>query len=75
MPKDSVLQGGGMSPVVSVAERGSLLDAITVDEDSADRVESHGVGVGALDCQLGVSLGTPGNWRKALSNWGLASCP
>jgi hypothetical protein len=65
MPKDEVLQGSGIGPVVSAAEGGRLLDAITVDDESADWVESDLVGAGELVNRLNISRGTLDNWRKA----------
>jgi hypothetical protein len=64
-PKDKVLQGSGIGPVVSAAEGGRLLDAITVDDESADWIESDLVGAGALVNRLNISRGTLDNWRKA----------
>ncbi len=62
---DKVLQGIGIGPVVSAAEGGRLLDAITVDDESADWVESDLVGAGELVNRLNISRGTLDNWRKA----------
>jgi hypothetical protein len=60
-----VLQGSGIGPVVSAAEGGRLLDAITVDDESADWLESDLVGAGELVERLSISRGTLDNWRKA----------
>jgi len=60
-----VLQRRGIGPVVSAAEGGRLLDAITVDDESADWVESDLVGAGELVQRLNISRGTLDNWRKA----------
>jgi hypothetical protein len=65
VPKEKVLQGSGIGPVVSAAEGGRLLDAITVDDESADWVESDLVGAGELVNRLNISRGTLDNWRKA----------
>lgn len=65
MPKGKVLQGSGIGPVVSAAEGGRRLDAITVDDESADWVESDLVGAGELVNRLNISRGTLDNWRKA----------
>jgi len=64
-PTDKVLQGSGIGPVVSAAEGGRLLDALTVDDEAADWVESDLVGAGELVNQLHISRGTLDNWRKA----------
>lgn len=64
-PESRVLQGSGVGPVVSAAEGGRLLDAITVDDDKSDWVESDLVGAGELVTQLKISRGTLDNWRKA----------
>src|SRR3954447_6538900 len=40
-PESRVLQGGGVGPVVSAAEGGRLLDAITIDDEAADWAESE----------------------------------
>lgn len=63
--ESNVLQGNGIGPVVSAAEGGKLLDAITVDDESADWVESEVVGAGELVGRLNISRGTLDNWRKA----------
>jgi len=64
-PEDRVLRGGGVGPVVSAAEGGRLLDAITVDVASRDWIESDVLGAGALVAWLSISRGTLDNWRKA----------
>ena len=64
-PKGRVLQGGGVGPIVSVAEGGRLLDAITIDDEATDWVESELVGAGELVQRLGIARGTIDNWRKA----------
>jgi len=64
-PNDKVLRGSGIGPIVSAAEGGRLLDAITVDEDAADWVESDLVGAGELVHRLDIARGTLDNWRKA----------
>jgi hypothetical protein len=61
----ATLQGSGAGPVVSAAEGRRLLDAITVDDESADWVESELVGAGELAQRLSISRGTLDNWRKA----------
>jgi hypothetical protein len=61
----NVLQGSGVGPVVSAAEGGRLLDAITVDDEAADWVGSDLAGAGALVQRLSISRGTLDNWRKA----------
>lgn len=60
-----VLRGGGVGPVVSAAEGSRLLDAITIDDDSADWADSELVGAGGLVERLSISRGTLDNWRKA----------
>jgi hypothetical protein len=60
-----VLRGSGVGPVVSPAEGRRRLDAITVDDQSADWIESELVGAGELVERLGISRGTLDNWRKA----------
>jgi hypothetical protein len=64
-PEERVLRGGGVGPVVSAAEGGRLLDAITVDDDANDWIESDVLGAGALVAWLSISRGTLDNWRKA----------
>jgi len=64
-PEDRVLHGGGIGPVVSAAEGGRLLDAVTVDVASKDWIESDVLGAGALVAWLSISRGTLDNWRKA----------
>jgi hypothetical protein len=59
------LRGSGVGPVVSVAEGGGLLDAITVDDESSDWIESDVLGAGALVAWLRISRGTLDNWRRA----------
>jgi hypothetical protein len=63
--ESKVLQGSGIGPVVSAAEGSKLLDAITVDDESADWMESDFVGAGELAERLNISRGTLDNWRKA----------
>lgn len=65
IPVDKVLQGRGIGPVVSAAEGGRRLDAITVDDETADWIESDLVGAGELVRQLSISRATLDNWRKA----------
>ena len=60
-----VLRGGGIGSTVSAIEGGRRLDAITVDDESADWVESDLVGAGALVERLKISRGTLDNWRRA----------
>ena len=60
-----VLQGTGIGPIVSASEGSKLLNAITVDDNSADWVESDLVGAGELVERLRISRGTLDNWRKA----------
>lgn len=64
-PESRVLRGGGVGPVVSAAEGGRLLDAITIDDEAADWVESELVGAGELVQRLSIARGTLDNWRKA----------
>lgn len=64
-PRGRVLQGAGVGPVVSAAEGGRLLDAITIEEEAADWVESELIGAGALVRRLSIARGTLDNWRKA----------
>jgi hypothetical protein len=64
-PGGRVLLGAGVGPVVSAAEGGRLLDAITIDDEAADWVESELVGAGALVQRLSIARGTLDNWRKA----------
>ena len=64
-PEGRVLQGGGVGPVVSAAEGARLLDAITIDDETADWTESELVGAGALVQRLNIARGTLDNWRKA----------
>jgi len=63
--ESKVLQGSGIGPIVSAAEGSKLLDAITVDDESADWMESDFVGAGELSERLNISRGTLDNWRKA----------
>jgi len=63
--ESKVLRGGGIGPIISAAEGGKRLDAITVDEESADWVESDLAGAGELVERLNISRGTLDNWRKA----------
>jgi hypothetical protein len=63
--EENVLTGGGVGPVVSAAEGGRILDAITVDDNSVDWAESELVGAGDLVQRLEISRGTLDNWRKA----------
>lgn len=65
VPEGRTLQGGGVGPVVSAAEGGRLLDAITVDDDAADWAESELLGAGELVERLSIARGTLDNWRKA----------
>lgn len=60
-----ILQGSGIGPIVSAVEGGRLLDAITIDDETADWVESDLVGAGELVDRLSISRGTLDNWRKA----------
>nr|WKF61120.1 hypothetical protein HUO10_005647 [Paraburkholderia busanensis] len=64
-PKDKVLQGSGVGPIVSAAEGAQMLDMVTVDNAAADWIESDLVGAGQLVHQLHISRGTLDNWRKA----------
>jgi hypothetical protein len=63
--EERVFQGSGIGPVVSASEGSRLLDAITVDDNNADWVESYLVGAGELVKRLKISRGTLDNWRKA----------
>ncbi len=60
-----VLKGSGIGAVVSASEGSRLLDAITIDDDTADWTESGLVGAGELVERLRISRGTLDNWRKA----------
>lgn len=60
-----LLQGEGVGPIVSAAEGGRLLDAITIDDGAADWAESELVGAGDLVQRLSIARGTLDNWRKA----------
>jgi hypothetical protein len=62
---ERILQGGGIGPVVSASEGARLLDAITVDDGSADWIESDLVGAGELVERLSISRGTIDNWRRS----------
>jgi hypothetical protein len=53
--EEAVLQGAGIGPVVSASDGSRLLDAITVDDDSADWVESDLVGASELVDRLKIS--------------------
>jgi hypothetical protein len=64
-PESPVLRGGGIGPVVSAAEGGRLLDAITINYEAADWAESELVGAGELVQRLSIARGTLDNWRKA----------
>lgn len=64
-PGRRVLQGDGVGPVVSAAEGGRLLDAITVDDEASDWAESELVGAGDVVQRLGIARATLDNWRKA----------
>lgn len=64
-PLERVFRGSGVGPVVSAADGGRLLDAITVDVASNDWIESDVLGAGALVAWLSISRGTLDNWRKA----------
>lgn len=63
--KARVLQGSGIGPIVSAAEGNRRLDAITIDDDTADWIDSDVVGAGELVERLEISRGTLDNWRKA----------
>jgi hypothetical protein len=63
-PEDRVLRGAGVGPIVSAAEGGRLLDAITIDDAAADWAESELVGAGELVQRLSIARGTLDNWRK-----------
>lgn len=60
-----VLQGAGIGSFVSAAQAARRLDAITIDDEAADWVESELVGAGVLVRRLGIARGTLDNWRKA----------
>lgn len=64
-PESRKLQGDGVGPVVSAAEGSRLLDAITVDDETADWAESELVGAGDLVQRLSIAGSTLDNWRKA----------
>jgi len=63
--QEKILTGSGIGPVVSAAEGGRILDAITIDDNSVDWAESELVGAGDLVQRLEISRGTLDNWRKA----------
>lgn len=65
LPAVRVLQGSGLGPVVSVARGRRQLDAVTVENGSADWVESDLAGAGQVVNLLGISRATLDNWRKA----------
>ncbi|MGO1079652.1 antitoxin Xre/MbcA/ParS-like domain-containing protein [Inquilinus sp. CA228] len=62
---EKILVGSGVGPVVSASEGSRILDAMTVDDSSADWAESELVGAGELVRRLEISRGTLDNWRKA----------
>ncbi|WP_174503331.1 hypothetical protein [Acidiphilium sp. C61] len=64
-PGGRVLRGAGVGPLVSMAKGRRLLDAITVDDEAADWVESELVGAGVVVKRLAIARGTLDNWRKA----------
>ena len=64
-PEGGILRGSGSGPTVSELKGTRLLDAITVDDNTADWVESDLVTAGELVDRLRISRGTLDNWRKA----------
>lgn len=62
---DRVLQGSGIGPVVSNAKGRRLLDEVTVENESADWVESDLAGAGQVVSLLNISRATLDNWRRA----------
>ncbi len=65
LPSGRVLQGSGIGPVVSEAKGRRLLDAVTVENESADWVESDLAGAGQVVSLLNISRATLDNWRRA----------
>jgi hypothetical protein len=63
--EEKVLRGSGIGSTISAIEGGKRLDAITVDDESTDWVESDLIGAGELVERLNISRGTLDNWRKA----------
>lgn len=63
--EERILSGSGVGPVVSASEGSRILDAIAVDDDSADWARSELLGAGELVSRLEISRGTLDNWRKA----------
>lgn len=62
---ENILRGSGIGAVISAAEGGRRLDAITVDDEAADWIESDFSGAVELVKKLKISRGTLDNWRKA----------
>ena len=60
-----VLRGSGIGKVVSPVAGAKRLDAVTLDVETADWVESDLVGAGELVERLNISRGTLDNWRRA----------
>ncbi len=59
------LTGQGIGPVISAAESGRRLEAITTDDVSSDWAESELLGAGELAERLNIARATLDNWRKA----------
>ncbi|MGK7755146.1 antitoxin Xre/MbcA/ParS-like domain-containing protein [Roseovarius sp. C03] len=62
---DQVWEGERIEPVVSAREGMRMLDAIAVDDESADWVDSELLGAGELAKRLSISRGTLDNWRNS----------
>ena len=63
--REITLPGGGIGGVVSKDEGRRRLDALTVDDESADWAESGLVGADTLSDQIGVSTDTILAWHQA----------
>ncbi|WP_194954884.1 antitoxin Xre/MbcA/ParS-like domain-containing protein [Sphingopyxis solisilvae] len=61
----NTLRGSGIGAVISAAEGGKRLDAITVDDEAADWIDSEVAGALDLVKRLKISRGTLDNWRNA----------
>lgn len=63
--RDQVWDGERIEPVVSALEGMRMLDAIAVDDESADWTDSELLGAGDLAKRLSISRGTLDNWRNS----------